>query len=151
MNNKEDRILTVSMPLWFIIFMGICGIGVTIITVFYVVWVISNDKLDSHIFGCLFFISIVLAGLLFFSKIMFYSVTAVDKGLEANNIIGPRKFFHWNEIVEVRRPKFGIPNDASYVISNKRGKMMLLRGTKNYKNLIALIRLKAPNLKRCES
>ena len=148
MDYKEDRILKVSMPIWFIIFMGICGIGMTIITVSYVVWVIYNDKLHSHLYGCLFFLIIVLTGLLFFLKIMFYSVTAVDKGLEANNIIGPKKFFHWNEIVEIRRPKFGIPNDASYVISSERRKMMLLRGTKNYKKLIALIKFKAPNLKR---
>jgi len=83
-------------------------------------------------------------------KLLFYSVTGTKRGLETNNIFGSNKIVKWDEIMEVRRPRFGIPNDFSYVISGKTEKLLLIRSMKNYKELIQLIKERAINLTKCK-
>ena len=81
-------------------------------------------------------------------KILFYSVVATESGILSFNSFGEGKLFDWTEIIEVKRPRFGIPYDFTYVISTDNEKMLLVRSMQNYKELIELIKAKAPKPKR---
>ena len=143
--------LKISFPMLFIALMSFCGLLTALGIGLYIFRVIYYGQMSSQLFPCLFGFFVILIILLFLLKILFYSVTATKKGLITANIIKSNKFLQWNEIVEVRRPRFGIPVDASYVISRNEGKLLLVRSMKNYKELIQMIKDKAPNLKRCQS
>ena len=84
------------------------------------------------------------------SRILFYSVIATDKGLQIRNLFGPSKSIIWDEVIEIRRPRFGIPGDFTYVFLADKKKIVLVRSMNNYKKLIQLIKERAPNLKRCD-
>lgn len=151
MDKNHSENLKTSFPRWFRSFLTFCGMFMILFSMFYIVRATSKGLSASEIRNAAIFISIVLSGIWLFLKILFYSVTATDKGLETDNIVGSNKSFLWDEIVEVRRPRFRIPADFSYVISSNKEQLLLVRSMKNYKELIQLIKAKAPNLKRCQS
>lgn len=91
----------------------------------------------------------MLVILWFLLKILFYSITATDRGLKTDNIIGANKLFDWKDIIEIRRPRFGFPVNFTYVISKNKDKLFLIKNKKNYKELIKYIKENAPNLKIC--
>jgi len=145
MNNKYIRSSTPKLHKIILVF---CGTFTILISVFYIVWVAYNGQMIYRLSRCLIFIIIIIS-FWFFLKILFYSVTASDKGIEAANIIGKKYMFLWGEIVEVRRPRFGFPVGFAYVISKNNEKMLLIRNKNNYKELIQFIKKMAPNLKIC--
>lgn len=151
MDKKPNEDIRIFYPKWFVVFIGFCGVGTVLISTWYISWVIYKGLLPSHVLRCLFFLALILATLFLFSKIVFYSVAATDRGLETHNIIGSNKFFTWDEIVEIRKPHFGIPHDAIYLISRNKDRLTLLRGMKNLEELLQLIKDRSPNLKRCPS
>jgi hypothetical protein len=75
---------------------------------------------------------------------------ATDKGLVTNNLFGQSKSVRWDEIIEVKRPRFGIPADVTYVLSAKKKKVFLIRSMKNYNALIQLIKQRSTNLQGCK-
>ena len=133
----------------FIYFLGICWLIALFFSIFYVYKVLYGNLLVSLNLSVILFI-VVLGGFCFF-KLLFYSVTATKKGLETAKPIGSNQSFTWEEIIEVRRPRFGIPYDFSYVISKNKEKLLLVRSMQNYKELVELIKTKAPNLQKCKS
>jgi hypothetical protein len=151
MDKKSNKIIKVSYPIWVLILFTFCGIGSIPILSYYIIWTIEKSLFFSRLWQVLFCSIFIPAIIWFLFKITFYSVSATERGLETANIIGSKKYFQWGEIIEVQTPKFGLPFDISYVISINKGKLLLIRSMKNYKKLIQLIKLKAPNLKRCES
>ena len=66
-------------------------------------------------------------------------------------VIEENKLLTWNEIVEVKRPRFGIPVDFAYVISKNKDRLRLIRSMNNYRELIQLIKNKAPNLETVDT
>lgn len=150
LGKHQSRNLKVSFPKWFVIFLGICGILTISFFLSYIIWVIYHGQLASQLLRCAIFLSIILSGFWLSLKVLFYSVTATERGLETDNIVGASKSFQWDEIVEVRRPRFGVPVDFSYVISKNKDKLLLVRSMKNYKELTELIKTRARNLKRCQ-
>ncbi|MBW1788631.1 MAG: hypothetical protein JRK53_18755 [Deltaproteobacteria bacterium] len=151
MDKKRNERMEISYPMWLIIFIAFCGIGTILMVTYYIVLGIYNGKIFSNLLILTFItVSWVLINVWFLLKIVFYSVIATSKGIKSNNLIGPDKFFPWDEILEVRKPIYGIPPDAIYVISKDNEKLMLLRGMKNIDEFIQLIKEKAPNLKRCQ-
>jgi len=88
---------------------------------------------------------VVLFGPLYF-KFLFYSVIAKNMGLETINPLGKNKTLNWEEIIGVRRPRFGIPYEFTYVVSKTDKKILLLRSMPKYKELISLIKTHASNL-----
>lgn len=151
MGKNHNENLKISFPMWFRSFLTFCEIFMILFFIVYIFRAISNGLSALEIRNAAISLSIVLGGLWFFSKILFYSVTGTDRGLETDNIVGSNKLLLWHEIVEVRRPRFGIPVDFTYVISENKGKLLLVRSMKNYKKLVDLIRLKAPNLQKYQS
>lgn len=149
MGKHQSSNLKVSFPKWFVIFISICGILTISFCLFYMIWVIYHGQLASQLWRCAVLLSLLVIALWIFTKILFYSVTATERGLETANIVGASKSFQWDKIVEVRRPRFGIPKDASYVISKNKDKLLLVRSMKNYKELIELIKARAANLQKC--
>jgi len=61
--------------------------------------------------------------------------------------MGKRIFVAWKDIIEIRKPKFNIPHDAVYVITNSNKKLMLVKGMKNLDKMITAIKLNSPNLR----
>jgi hypothetical protein len=144
MGNIENKKL--GFPKWFIIWMSInCIIVLPILSV-YTFFVIYNNK-GITVFGLilLFF----LLGSFVLIYYFFYSVTATSKGLVAEHKLVGNKLFLWDEIVEVRRPRFGIPYEFTSVISKKGKKIYLLKSMTHYKELVEHIKEKAINLKKC--
>ena len=64
-------------------------------------------------------------------------------------MVGAKKYFLWLEIIEIRRPKFKIPYDAIYIVTETNKKMMIMKGMKNLKQMIDLIKNMSPNLIKC--
>lgn len=142
--------ITISFPKWFVIGISFCGIGTILICAYYIVWVFHTGQLNSHILRCSFCFGFILVIFWFLLKIVFYSVIATERGLATSNIFKSSNIFLWDQIVEVRRPRFGIPYDATYVISENKKKLLLVRSMRNYKELVELIKVKASNLERCQ-
>jgi len=151
MAKEENGNIRSSFPVWFVVSMIFCGIVTTLGVGAHIIDLIYHGHFFSKLLRCSFGLVLILGIVWFFAKILFYYVTATERGLETNNIVGSDKLFLWDEIVEIRRPRFGIPVDFTYVISENKSKLRLIRSMKNYKDLIDLIKIKAPNLKRCQS
>ena len=148
MDKNHSGYLEISFPRWFRMFLAFCGIFTILLFAFYIVWVAYNGQLASRLLRCAISATVIVGIVWFLLKILFYSVTATDSGLETDNIVGANKVFLWDEIVEVRRPCFGIPHDATYVISRNKGKLLLVRSMKNYRESIQLIKDRAANLQK---
>ena len=127
----------------------ICGTPTILFSALFLVYTAYNGELTDKPLRSLFFLLILCCGLWFFSRILFYSVSATKNCLESRNIVGSTKSFSWDEIVEVRRARFGVPVDFSYVVSKNNGKLRLIRSMRNYQQLIELIKDRAPNLTTC--
>ena len=151
MTGNYSGILKSSFPRWFRVFLSFCEVFMILFSAFYIYRATSNGLTAVEIRNFVIFSSIVLGGFWIFAKFLFYSVSATKRGLETDNVFGQKKLFLWNEIVEVRRPRFGIPYDFSYVISENQDKLLLVRSMKNYKELIQLIKARAPNLQKCQT
>jgi hypothetical protein len=136
-----------SFPKWLRITLTFCGTFTILFSVFYIVWATYNGQFFSQLLRCAIFFSMILGGFWFFAKLLFYSVTATERGLETDNILGSNKLFLWDEIVEIRRPRFGVPYDATYVISKNKAKLLLVKSMNNYSELIDVINVRAVNLR----
>ena len=136
--------------MWFRIFISFCGLFTVIFITVYIVKVFYSGQLLLKLSRCLLLLAMMGSIFCAVIKLLFYSVTGTKRGLETNNIFGSNKIVKWDEIMEVRRPRFGIPNDFSYVISGKTEKLLLIRSMKNYKELIQLIKERAINLTKCK-
>lgn len=135
---------------WLRILGTFCGVFTVLFFLFYIFWVVYNGKFVTQISRCVFLFIIILFIIWSFSKTLYYTVTATDRGLETDNIVGTNKMFLWEEIIEVRRPRFGFPVNFTYVISKNEDKIFLIRNRNNYKELIQSIKEKATNLKICD-
>ncbi len=98
-----------------------------------------------------FFLIIIIIIVWSYSKTLYYTITATNKGLETDNIVGANKSYLWEEIIEVRRPRFGVPVNITYVISINEDKSILIRNRNNYKEIVETIKGKAFNLKICNA
>ena len=145
---NQNVLFKSSFPKWFVILGSICFVITLLFSTLYVVVVIYNNGIS--VFNMIILI-LLSSGYWFFIKILFYSITATDRGLKSNNPLGSSKEFIWEEIVEVRRPYFGIPYDLTYVVSKNNGKLLLIRSMQNYKEIIELIKIKAQDLQKCKS
>jgi len=135
---------------WFRILGAFCGIFTVSFFLFYIVWVVYNGQFVTQISRCLILFIIILLIIWSYSKTLYYAVTATNRGLETDNIVGTKKLFLWEQIIEVRRPRFGFPVNFTYVISKNEDKMFLIRNRNNYNELIQSIKKNAPNLKTCD-
>jgi len=149
--NKNCGNLRTYFPRWFAVLYTFCGICTLLFFAVYIIWLINKGLLGSDIFSFLIFLIAIISGLWVFSSLLFYSVAATDKGLITNNLFGESKSVLWDEIVEVRRPRFRIPADFTYVLTTKKKKILLVRSMKNYKALIQLIKERSGNLQSCKS
>ena len=150
MDREQIGNLRICFPKWFIIIYTFCAIFTLLFFAIYMIFLINRGKLVSEMFNFIFFLVAILAGLWVLSRILFYSIIVTDKGLKTHNIFGSNMSVLWDEIIEVRRPKFGIPVDFTYVFLSNKSKLILIRSMQNYKKLIQLIKEKAPNLQKCE-
>lgn len=151
MAKNHGKDLKISFPKWFFIPFGLGGIIILLTFIFYTARLIQSESSTFELLKVAFLFVVLLGWIFFFCKILFYSVTATERGLETDNLAGSKKIFLWDEIVEVRRPRFGIPKDANYVISKNRDKLLLVKSMTNYKELVQMIKVRAPNLKRYPS
>lgn len=139
--------ITSKTPNWLRIVVLFCGIFTVLFSAFYIAWVIYNGQFLLQIYRCTVLFIVILIIVFSYSKILFYSVTAKEKGLETDNIIGANKIFQWEEIMEVRRPRFGFPVNFTYVVSKDKDRIFLIKNRKNYEALVQRIKEKAPNLR----
>lgn len=139
--------LTSKTPSWLRMVVLFCGIVTVLFCAFYITWAIYNGQLLLQIYRCTVLFIVILIIVFSYSKILFYSVTAKEKGLETDNIIGTNKFFQWEEIMEVRRPRFGFPVNFTYVVSKDEDSIFLIKNRKNYEALVQRIKEKASNLR----
>jgi hypothetical protein len=149
MNKMHSEYVKSGTSGWLRILGTFCGVFTVLFFLFYIVWVIYNGKFVTQISRCVFLFIIILFIIWSYSKTLYYTVTATDRGLETDNIVGTNKLFLWEEIIEVRRPRFGFPVNFTYVISKSEDKIILIRNRKNYIELIQSIKEKATNLKKC--
>jgi hypothetical protein len=146
MNSKHEHEVKMDFPKWlFIPF----TLGLIVLALACILYALKLTRSGLSLLGLLkvgFLFIIVLCGIWCIFRVLFYSVTATKRGLETNNLLGKGKLFLWDEIVEVRRPRFRIPADFVYVISRDNYKLPLIKSMKNYGELIQLIQAKASNL-----
>lgn len=142
--------LRVCFPKWVIISYSICAIGTLFFFIGYIIKIINENSFIAQSLKFLLFLGVVVVSFWLLFKIVFYSVTATDKGLETSNLFGSNKSVNWEEIVAVRKPIFGIPADFTYVFTINKKKLLLVKSMNNYKELVQLIKEKSPNLQKCE-
>ncbi len=149
MTNFQNIFLKVNFPIFFKIFLSICSVGILFISGVYFYKIVTH-QLQINYFFCSVFFFLDLGGFWIILKLLFYSVTATNKGIEARNIIVGKTTIQWEDILEVRRPSMGIPKDISYIITKNNNKLLLIRSMKNYSKIIQLIKKMALNLKSCD-
>ena len=98
--------LKISFPRWVVIFFSFCGIFTILFFTFYIIWVVYNGQLASRLFRCAIFFSVILGAFWVFFKILFYSVTATERGFTKASVAGPPS----------PKKSFGEPPPATIVI-----------------------------------
>jgi hypothetical protein len=145
MTAQNTVILKVSLPKWFRVFYAI-GAPLAVL-LFVIVWL--HYGRDAYTFSeawkLLLFLAIVGLGL-WTTPFFFSTILVTEAGLELKRLFGSTQRFSWDEIVQVSRPRFGIPHDAIYVFSHTGRKIVLSRGMTGYPELLKLIQLRAPNV-----
>jgi hypothetical protein len=145
----DNYLFKVRYAVWFLILSSVCGITTFYYCSKYLYWVVDQNLILERKFISTTCIMIIVSGLWFFNKVLYYSIIVLPQGISSNKLVGGGYLVKWEEIVEVKRPKFGIPYDAIYIVTYKNKKILLVRGMKNYLKLIKLIKVKAPNLRYC--
>lgn len=146
----RDQNISICFPRWFIFFYSFSAIVVVTAILLSLIFGSYAGFTLSDVWRPGIFVLIILVAVWCEFEIVLYSVTASDKGLEANKVIGQNKSFTWDEIVELRRPLFRIPVDLAYVVSKSNDKLRLVRSMSNYRELIQIIKVRAPNLNKCK-
>lgn len=149
MTDSQNVILKISFPIFFKIFLLICCVGILFLSGFYF-YKIATHQLQISYFICSVFLFLDLAGFWIILKLLFYSVTATNKGIEARNIVVRNIKIQWGDIIEIRRPRLGVPKDISYIITKNNNKLLLIRSMNDYSKIIKLIKERALNLKNCD-
>lgn len=149
MPENPKIILKIHYPTWFILFYTICFLGCVYYFTRYFIWVYSNHLILNRLWQTASLSLILIIGIWFLFKVVFYSVIATNKGIENRPLVGAKKYFSWLEIIEVRRPKFKMPYDAIYIVTETNKKMMIMKGMKNLNQMIGLIKNMSPNLRKC--
>ena len=148
--SDADQDLRVTYPRWLLI-LFIPGWIIILLTFFFYTRKFIEESLSvALLLKSSFLFIITLGGIWVILGVLFYSVTATRQGILATNLFGKDRFLPWHEIVEVRRPRFGIPQEITYVISQDKAKLLLFRSMKKYSTLIKIIKARASNLARCE-
>jgi hypothetical protein len=148
MAHNDEQDVKMCYPTWFRINVAFCGVVTVLFTLVYIIYASKEGLSGKDIWRILFFLAVTVGGIWGCSKVVFYSVTATKWGLESKTPLRSSKFISWSEIVDFQRPRFGIPRQGVYVISDKGEKMMLMDDMKNYTELIKVIQARSPNLKR---
>ena len=147
MTEMSENYVRSESPKW----LRIVGASFEIITfsfsLFYILWLVYSGQFVAHISRCLILFIIIILIIWHHLKILYYTVTASNRGLETDNIVGKKKAFLWEQIIEVRRPRFGFPVNFTYIISTNEDKIFLIKNRNNYKEIIQSIEENAPNLK----
>ena len=144
MHNKN---IISKAPNWIRIVALFFGIFTVLFSTFYIAWVIYNGQFLSQIYRCTVLFIAIMIIVFSYSKTLYYSVTATEKGIETENAFGKNKNVQWEEIIEVRRPRFGFPVNFTYVIKKDEDRIFLIKNRKNYDAIVQRIKEKAPNLR----
>ncbi len=145
--NLNFNFIRVSFPKWVKYFMGI-GFGLSILFLSIIYYDGYGPGFPTWPFLIIFWPTLIL-GIWFYTFLFSETITS-QAGLEHKNPFGFNRRLSWEEIVEVKRPLFGVPVDLTYIVSNKNEKILLIRSKKNYLELIEEIKTKAPNLISCK-
>lgn len=148
MKSKENVLLKINYPKWALYFISFCWGSIFLFFIFFALKEIIEFSFPIQM--VVIICAILLSGVFIF-KIFFLTVIATEKELKRTYPFITDKSFPWDEIIEVRRPRLGMPYDFSYVISKNKKKLLLIRSMENYKELVELIKAKAPNLQNCKS
>ncbi len=82
-------------------------------------------------------------------RIFLSSVIITNNGLETKSPVSIKRFIKWEDIIEVKRPFLGIPNEYTYVVSLNNKIITLCRSIPEYQNIIKTIQERSLNLKKC--
>ena len=150
MPKNQNALIKSSSPRWFVNWIIFCWVFLLLICAFYIFRIVTFYGLNySHIVMCAFLIIITFGGVWFISCVLFHTTTATEEGIETTNpILKSKKSCTWHEIIDVRKPRLGIPASFRYAILEKNKKILLIKGIPNYEKIIELIKLRAPNLKK---
>jgi hypothetical protein len=137
-------LIEVRYPMWFRAFYGVCAAGTVVICVRVVAVGIGGH--GRGINGAIALTAALLAIVLYGVRIVFRSLVATEDGLEMSVIGSAPARISWADIQAVRRPTFGIPQDAAYIVSHSGRRLMIARSMSGVPELLTLIERKAPRL-----
>ena len=146
MTEMHNEILKSSTPRWLRIFGTFSGIVIVLLFGFYTVQFIYNHPSDALILRALLLFGVIVLIVGSYAKTIFYTVSATDRGLETDNIIGANQLMLWEDIVGVQKPRFGLPANTIYVVSKSGDKVSLIKNHTLFRELIEYIGEHAPNL-----
>jgi hypothetical protein len=146
MIERPDVHLKSSAAGWQKIFGVFCGISIILLFGFYTVQFIYNNPSDARVLKALLLFGVVVLIVGSYTKNLYYTVFATDRGLETEAIIGANQLMLWEDIIAIRRPRFGFPANSTYVISKQGDKLILIKSHSRYKELVQYIVQHAPNL-----
>ena len=134
---------------WFIYALGFCNLIVSVAIISVLVLGDYEGLKFSEVWkpGS-FVLSLFLCNYVFF-RVCLSSVTISQEGIESTSPISSKRFLRWDEIVEVRRPFVRIPYEYTYVVSASNKKLTLFRSYPEYREIIRVIKERAPKLEKC--
>ena len=147
MKKPPDKVLLrVCLPKWFQIFYAIAAL-VSLPFFLFISFAYAHDGfIFPKILVSIFMLAMV--GIILWAIPQFYSTICVTEfGVRSDRPFGlSQKKFKWDEIVTVSRPRFGIPYDLVYIMSQRGEKLPVVRGVQGYSELLEIIQSHAPNL-----
>ena len=138
--------LRVNFPFWLRVLFAVGG-PIVMLPLSFVLLNIAQNEFT--FFGILIggFCVLIVGSILWAAPIVFSMIYATQSGIQRRGLLGGRQTFSWDEIKTVVRPRFRIPNDAAYIISNNDERMTVARSMSGYTELLRLIQEKAPNVR----
>lgn len=133
---------------WIRIVGTIFGLISILIFSVYIFHALYTGQFMEKILSCFIFLVLTITIIWSYSKTLYYSITATNRGLETKNITGENKLLLWENIKGIRKPRFGFPVNYTYVVSRDGEKLLLLKNKKNYEKLIRYIKENAQNLEK---
>ena len=141
--------MKIHYPSWLAICYTICYGVCILMFAWYLYLIYSNQLIRDRLWDIAFLFLFLLIGLWPIFHFFSYSVIATNEGVENRPLVGVKKKFTWPEIAEVRQPKFKIPYNVIYVVTQNNKKIVIWKEMNNINQMIDFIKNMSPNLRKC--
>ncbi len=125
----------VAFPTWFKVMFTICYIWLLKLPVGYILQIVKRNLFYERLFEISFIVGLCLLITWFIFRFIYCSIEVTDRKLTLKYFGITKRQILWNEIIEIKRPRFNFPYDFSMLLLKSNQNIYLIRSMKNFKKL----------------